>query len=185
MQSDNLHVIQFDDIRDTFGGSWICSAKNINYTTKYNVLCADLRIGLQYFHSGHRCEYVDKKRVCGNINNKHAYVRDCIRITNETMRLANRNGKFIKDNEQKIYENRITIVTGLDQSRVEYFPGNTLCYSYDTLTTAEYCCTWNRVQKEICIDYTNYTYVIFHNSQLCTLTKDQYVNHMVNVLRNG
>jgi hypothetical protein len=136
------------DIRDTVKGSWIRSAKNIVFNDKLNILCADLRTNRKYF-SGR----------------KYIYKRNCIDVPDKSIILANDDGKFIKSFDVT-HANKITKVIGIDQSKTEYFPGNTLCYTH---------------YEEYCINYDNFEYVVFrdypNNGRLELLTEKEYFRY--------
>ena len=174
--------IIFFDIRDVIGGPWIKSAKHITFHKNLYILCADLRVWLQIYRDlDGFCKNINGKKVCGSIHTKFHYNRDCIILDNIT-NLDNHNGKFVPYYNQKIYKNRIITVVGLDKSLVEYFPSNTLCYMVKDFTTGDYCCYWIASYTEHCIDYENYSYVVFHKNKLHLLDFFQYVECNKNLL---
>lgn len=154
----NTHTISDDDFSH-IGGSWIKSAKNINY--KDNILCADLR--------AHKFQTNDMN----NMYDMYSYHTSCIKVNkNHTMQLLNHNGHFEVYETNEIFLHKLTFPKGSWHKAAywpTYFP-NSVCAYFLTNTHTTYIKAYGEskttnMYNEECFDYNEYDYIHTHKNK--------------------
>lgn len=151
------------------GGSWILSAKNINFYN--NTLCADLKTGNSqpYF-----------KYIGDDSYMMVEYNSSCIKINENVTALQNIYGKFKSYTTNITYHQAIIYPKGswIDSAKnPTYFP-NSVCASFLQSCIFDYFSNTNRCAYiEDCIEFTQNDYLVNVGGKFKKLTYPQYIRH--------